>query len=461
MRRVLILFTLASLCITAFLPTAAALPQSPFPTVHAAMQTAYFWIVKLAQPDKVILSNQQIAAYNQSVIRDLPRTVYNVLDYPAVLSHSELQALLNERPFPHENRYLRGQLIQSSFYAELNRIMNAGQIAATNPVHYAFAVRRTDLRAFPTAEIVTKTPKDTEFDRFQETAVLAAEPLLILHGSSDDRWYFVQTGNYRGWVKANDLAVTKDKQKWAAYIRSKQFLVITGNKMQLGYNPYSPAVSRLELGMGTRLALADASQIPELVDHQSPAGNYVVRIPVQGANRELQFHLALIPIYSDVSEGYLPYTRANIIRQAFKMQGERYGWGGMFGARDCSAFVTDIFRSFGIMLPRNADEQETAPGRTLVFGSGQPATARYAALGKMAAGAVLFKEGHVMLYLGEYNGRHYIIHDVSGSGNFSATGSRGSAERKTLNGVMVTDLALPLPGGYSFIDVLTSAKQYE
>lgn len=461
MGRALILFMLAGLCFTAFWPTASALPQSPFPTVHAAMQTAYFWIIKLPQPDKVILNNQQIAAYNQSVIRDLPRAVYNVLDYPSALSRSELQALVTEKPFPRESRYLRGQLIQSGFYGELSRNMNAGQIAAINPVRYAFAVRRTDLRTFPTAEMVTKTPQDREFDRFQETAVLAAEPLLVLHESSDRRWYFVQTGNYRGWVKADDLAVTADKRKWAAYIRARDFLVVTGNKLQLGYNPYSTALSKLELSMGTKLALADPSQIPELVDHQLPAGNYAVRIPVQGENRELQFQLALIPIYSDVSEGYLPYTRANIIRQAFKMQGERYGWGGMFGARDCSAFMADIFRSFGIMLPRNADEQEMAPGRTRVFGAGQTAPARYAALEKMSAGTVLFKAGHVMLYVGEHNGRYYIIHDVSGSGNFSAAGSRSSSERKILNGVMVTDLALPLPDGYSFIEALTSAKQYE
>lgn len=35
--------------------------------------------------------------------------------------------------------------------------------------------------------------------------------------------------------------------------------------------------------------------------------------------------IALIARYNDINEDYLPYTRENIVRQAFKSLGERYG----------------------------------------------------------------------------------------------------------------------------------------
>ena len=66
---------------------------------------------------------------------------------------------------------------------------------------------------------------------------------------------------------------------------------------------------------------------------------------------------------ADVSVGYLPYTRAHILRQAFKMLGENYGWGGQREGRDCSSFIMDIYNVFGIRSPRNADQQEKIPGQ--------------------------------------------------------------------------------------------------
>src|SRR3546814_16455484 len=57
---------------------------------------------------------------------------------------------------------------------------------------------------------------------------------------------------------------------------------------------------------------------------------------------------ALLPRTADVSADYLPLTHANLIRQAFKFLGERYGWGHSYGTRDCSGFVSEVYRSFGL-----------------------------------------------------------------------------------------------------------------
>ena len=63
----------------------------------------------------------------------------------------------------------------------------------------------------------------------------------------------------------------------------------------------------------------------------------------------------------DVATDYLPLTRANVLRQSFKFLGERYGWGHSYNARDCSGFVSEVYRSFGVQLPRNTRDQGVSP----------------------------------------------------------------------------------------------------
>jgi hypothetical protein len=93
--------------------------------------------------------------------------------------------------------------------------------------------------------------------------------------------------------------------------------------------------------------------------------NYVLKLPVRRKSGELEFKLALLPAASDVALGYMPYTRANLIRQIFKTNGNRYGWGGMLEARDCSALVLEVYRCFGFDLPRNSEDQAASAGKTL------------------------------------------------------------------------------------------------
>src|SRR3546814_6380766 len=64
---------------------------------------------------------------------------------------------------------------------------------------------------------------------------------------------------------------------------------------------------------------------------------------------------------ADSASDYLPLTRANIIRQGFRFLGERYGWGHGYNGRDCSGFVSEVYRSMGVQLPRNTSDQSVSP----------------------------------------------------------------------------------------------------
>jgi len=169
----------------------------------------------------------------------------------------------------------------------------------------------------------------------------------------------------------------------------------------------------------------------------------------------LAFSPALLQRNQDSSTDYLPLTRANIIRQAFKFLAERYGWGHAYDGRDCSGFVSDVYRSMGVQMPRNTRDQSISPGlQHTVFGPADKHDARVKAALAMDVGDLIYIPGHVMMVIGKVDGQPYVIHDVSGMSYVQAD---GSMRRVKLNAVSVTPL-LPMMANAkeSFVDHMTS-----
>ncbi len=53
----------------------------------------------------------------------------------------------------------------------------------------------------------------------------------------------------------------------------------------------------------------------------------------------------------------LRLTSLAVIKIANELIGEPYGWGGLYGNRDCSSMTRDFFAPFGIWLPRHSEDQ--------------------------------------------------------------------------------------------------------
>ena len=140
--------------------------------------------------------------------------------------------------------------------------------------------------------------------------------------------------------------------------------------------------------------------------------NYVVKLPARDKSGKFYQKNALISANRDVRVGYLPYTWTNVLTQAFKSLGDRYGWGGMMHAQDCSAFAREVYRCFGFELARDASRQAMMPADVTQL-SGMTAEEKKAVLDSLPAGAILILPGHEMIYLGEENGQYYVINDSS------------------------------------------------
>jgi hypothetical protein len=416
---------------------------------------ASFWLNSLEKPDHIIANQLEIEDFNYKNIECLAANVHDITSKPIEINKEKLYDLLSENELMEQKLYINSKLLDEEYFGKLIREMDVENITEKNIAHYGFTVRRTNMRILPTMDFVTNRPGDCEFDRLQQTAVSVAEPLQILHCSASEQWYFVQSYYAAGWIPAAHIATTS-RERWLEYALPEYFLVVTGNKLRLSFNPYSPEISELEFFMGDKLPLV-YEEIPTIVNQQSTIGNYVIKLPVRQADGQMDGRLALVPVVSDVSKGYLEYTRANIIRQAFKMQGDRYGWGGSFGSRDCSSFVMDIYRSFGFMLPRNTWDQIRSVGETVDF-STHTAEGRRQTLQLMKTGAVLYCKGHVMLYLGHFKGEYYVIHAIAESGDACKLNIDGTLAAIPLYNTMVTDVSLLRTTGKTILEELTVGK---
>lgn len=403
------------------------------PNTTATMQQPEFW-TKNPALQQTVLTSEQVRLFNQRLIAD--KKIYALDKYPAQLSGQALAAQIKELEVYDSSLYVNGKPMSKPLKDLLLTARNLESVPAVVKPKYGVAVRRTNMRTLPTAIAAFDSVDDQNFDMLQETVLDPGEPVIILHESTNKGFLFVQMYNYRGWVARTDIALIKDRSQWLKYIDPKEFIIVTAPLLSV-----QVGAERLTMQMGSKLPLSE----------QQNSADFTVLLPSRGLQGELLEKHIIIKNDSKVHYGYLPYTRVNILMQAFEMLGERYGWGGMFDSVDCSSFISNIYRTVGINLPRNADEQENVAATTFKFNGNK--TAALQVLSALKPGTAVFKEGHVMLYIGNYNGIPYLIHSFSSYAD-------ANGRKKSVMQVVVSDTNLRMRSGPLLIETLRKAVDY-
>ncbi|TDK34028.1 NlpC-P60 family protein [Luteimonas terrae] len=453
--------TATLLALVALLPAPGAMHAStatgPIPGLTASMLSPDAWIARLDAPDTVVLDAAAIAAQNAGMRRE-DASIFDPLALPARIEGrtvAEWIEAISRRP--SAPRFTaQGAVSAAMFDAWLDALaldVLPGQVAP----RFGLVVRRADLRAFPTATRVFSRPDDTDIDRFQEDALFPGTPVAVLHASRDGDWLFVVSERYRAWIESKHVAIGGQSEVAGYAARAAEGVVVTGATARTVFTPQAPEVSDVQLEMGVRVPRADWN-VARALHGQVPAFGHVVELPVRADDGALSFAPALLPAADDVADDVLPYTRAALIRQAFKFLGERYGWGHAYNARDCSGFVSEIYRSVGILLPRNTSAQAVSPAldRIEVTPNMSHAT-RLQLLREADVGDMVFIPGHVMMVIGHVDGEPWVIHDTAG---MSVRDAAGDIVRLPLNGVVVTPVTPMLSGADGFtIDRITSIQR--
>lgn len=430
------------------------IPESGVIGVPDMYLTPEFWTARLSAPDAVLMPRAAIDARNARLLRE-DASMHDLSALPATLARAQVAGWMDElasppsKPLWDEAGLLVAKATLDGIVA--NRAMDA--IPATQATRFGMAVRRAALRAFPTALRVFSSQGDTDIDRFQESTLFPGDPVVVAHASADGKWLFVVSARYAAWVEADAVAVG-DRAVVLGYGARAPYRIVTGAKPRTVFTREQPQLSELQLDMGLRIPLADVPP-DQPVNGQHPYSSWILDLPLRNGDGSLGFAPALLPRNADTAADYLPLTRANLLRQAFKFLGERYGWGHSYNGRDCSGFVSDVYRSMGVQMPRNTGDQAVSPvfSRTH-FEPGDSRAKRLAAIAAMDVGDLIYIPGHVMMYIGDVDGMPYVIHDTSGG---SYLGADGQPRSMHLNGVSVTPL-LPLRFGkdHDYVDRITN-----
>lgn len=422
--------------------------------VAEAQLTPAFWIARTQKPDAPLMSRAAIDARNARLLRE-DASMHDLSALPATLARAQVTAWITGLASPPTRALWdeAGNRVAKTALDALvaNRALDA--IPASQPTRFGMAVQRAALRAFPTALRVFNGNDDADIDRFQESALFPGDPVVIAHASTDGKWLFVVSQRYAAWVEADAIAAGS-REAVLDHAQRAPYRVITGAKPRTVFTREEPRLSELQLEMGTRIPLARLAP-DQPVNGQHPYAAWTLDLPVRNADGGLAFAPALLPRIEDSRADYLPLTRANLIRQAFKFLGERYGWGHAYNARDCSGFVSEVYRSMGVQLPRNTSAQAVSPvfARTrLAPEDGRDK--RMAAVRALQVGDLIYIPGHVMMYIGDIDGMPYVIHDTNGG---TVLGADGKPHSLRLNGVSVTPL-LPLRFGkdHDYVDRITN-----
>lgn len=420
--------------------------------------TADYWARRASRADAVLLDTSAIARQNER-LKQTDQSVRDLEQIPTPLAAADVRRwieVLSARP----TRTLydeQGREVSARQLDEWMASLNLDGVATTQATRYGMVVRRADLRTFPTRTRVFSNTEDTDIDRFQENALFPGTPVVIAHTSRDGEWLFVVGALYSAWIEKSAVA-EGGRDRIFAYTRKSPYVVVTGAKAHTAYTPERPELSGLQLEMGARVPLLPDWPIEAPVNGQHPYTAHVVELPYRTADGLLQFSPVLLPKTQEVDSDYLPLTRTNILHQGFKFLGERYGWGHSYDARDCSGFVSEVYRSFGVQLPRNTRDQGVSPALNRIeLSDADDHAARVKLLSEAQVGDLIYIPGHVMMVIGHEHGEPYIIHDTIGI-NFRGGG--GDIERARLNGVSVTPLLpLLLSDGGPMIDRVYSIQR--
>ncbi len=301
---------------------------------------------------------------------------------------------------------------------------NAGLECYPNRGIRGIALVNTDLRALPTSRPCFEgldSDSGPPFDRLQISAITANSPVYVSHVSQDKAWVHVETSTYFGWVNARDIAFVDES--FARSWQNGRYAVLIRDRIPI-YDEKGRFCFKAPLG----------AQFPLLREE----GEFLdVWIAVADENRQAVLSVARLARENAVPRP-LKMTRVNLARVANELINQPYGWGGLHQNRDCSSLMMDFFAPFGIWLPRNSKQQAHEVGRFIDLGNLSPEEKEAVILSYgIPYATLIWRKGHIMLYMGSYEGKALIFHNMWG---VTTQDSRGRKGRKVVGRSVITTL---------------------
>ncbi|WQU96868.1 SH3 domain-containing protein [Helicobacter pylori] len=295
----------------------------------------------------------------------------------------------------------------------------------------AVVVRDSDVRAVPTNKPYYLSQKGYPFDRYQNSLIFQGTPVLITHFNLDKTYAHIQSSFVYGWIKVSDLAYMHDKDI-ELLTKIKNYVVPIKDKIPL-YTDYGDFYT--DARVGELFALIPQSQNAS----QNPQKK---ELKAYGFLRDAKGYATLQSVILNEKDFFVfpkAFTSENMAYFIDTMLGQKYGWGGLLGNRDCSAFTRDSFANFGILLPRNSYAQSRYANNYVDLSSMKAKEKEdYIIKNATPFGTLIYLKGHIMLYLGERNHQAIVAHSIWSV----QTQKHFKTLRHKIGGVVITSLWL-------------------
>ncbi|GAB1422204.1 hypothetical protein MASR2M15_24200 [Anaerolineales bacterium] len=367
--------------------------------VSCEMLRAEFWADLNPTADETFIKEAEIKLFNESVytIIDIPpiETVGTVLEADFISEKIQAYKLGEAEIF-----FADGKPIDVA-YRQALETRRTLDLKGKQHLRYALAKQRCPLYRFPCGDYLTAEPFEIRESLLIESHMDIGWPAVIAAQTEDREWSFILTHHYWAWVES-------------------KYLLILDRETVLSYGEASPAIVAMASRclIGSRTGGENLIQLGSRLPVQAESAEYwQVRLPgdkglVDGYISKRNTN------YSAFEEAFPAATMRQVFKTAFRLLGERYAWGGTRGGifgRDCSRFVRDIYATMGIYLPRNSSQQGKVGHMRFRIEPEMDLEARnQMVIEQSRPGDLLFSKGHVMLYLGAYQGKAYVIHATGG-----------------------------------------------
>ena len=414
-KRLCILLLTLTMVLGVFNPGAWA-SAALLPGVSEEMTEPGFWTREDADADTPLMSMDEISALNQRIVDTPACKMTDMRAEQEAYDASALRRLLWATGFDVAAAQMRatyygaeGEVLDGSDL--LTMVDRIGETNEADGLRYGICVRRADMRSLPNDPFATDEQGDLNYNEYQLYGVRINEPLLVKAVSKDGAYYYCDAECCSGWLPADCVALCADREEWlnAWDIPSEEAVVVTDGKVYLETTNVNAETSNVMLTIGTVLRQIAPEDYDPQVTGRSAVHNYPVWLPIRQADGS--------------------YARA------------------MLNSADCSAYVRDIYRCFGLVLPRNTTWQSEMPVYRVDAGD-MSSEEKERVLDTLPAGAVLYFNGHEMMYLGESDGQYYVISSVSTVRDFE------SENRLRLRSVSINSLDIQRMNGKTWLESL-------
>jgi hypothetical protein len=387
------------------------------PNTTEEMQHPEFWISNVkGDPDKVVLTPEQIVVLNKK--NSTKRYDFkDINDKPYSLKTNTLvEDPLSIRTFSGDSlrvliKNFQNELVRGTFYdfrkkkyedsmkKKINDQANIDTVPKIVTPRFGILTAPSSHRRFPTQN-ETWSEQNGWISNNSFNALDAASPVAILHVSKDGDWYFVRSEFNFGWVPSLDIAAGSLKEI-KDYVDASNFIMVTTGKVPV-YSDNKTGNFLMDLYMGARVRLVNKA-----------ADGFHVLVPYRKSDGTFEAVPGFIRPDAGVSVGYQSFTQRNMINTFFTKLDDPWSGGDTYEARHCCGTVRGVLRTFGIKVMDSTTFQLHASDHVISCPKETPNEVKYSLLkGCEPAITLLGSSEHVILYLGEVNGRQYVIHST-------------------------------------------------